>query len=348
MAEQPVIFSAPIENLIDKICKEQTQQPLDHLARQRLAAIEEQQALTLLTKISKCKIKKSLNAYVMYMLKQPPYSYSPSKPSPPSSYTLSPFKTSSLSASLFTPPPVARASNIHNTNAIEIQLPNVFPLPSPITTSPTKKEEKLSKIADFPQQVLNTTLPHISTLEGDASIDNLYDFVYNVLEAKQPISRTSPSVSNENLHDSLTLSSTHLYFPSFDNFVEELRHKVTHIRNLNKSAINPHIIVDQWKNCITFVNDWMNTNVECGQKIVEKNISSNSSAQIIEPITKLGIPKISTSFSDIMLPIIITTKEPTMNFTPPIQSQPMQLSATEEDLDNLAQTTQKRFEDLVI
>jgi hypothetical protein len=206
------------------------------------------------------------------------------------------------------PPPDARASNIHNTNASGIQLPNVFPLHSPITTSPTKKEEKLLKIADFPQEVLNTNLARISTLEGNTSM-----------------SSTSPSVSDENLHDCPTLSSTHRHFPSFDNFVEELRHKVTHIRNLNKSAINPHIIVDQWKDCIAFVNDWMNINVECGQKIVEENTSLNSSTQIIEPITKLGSSKNSTS------PIIITQGEPTMNSTRPIQSQPVQ-SATDEDL----------------
>lgn len=155
MAEQPVIFSASIENLIDKICKEQTQQPLDHLARRRLVAIDEQLAFALLDNISKCKIEKSFNAYVMHMLKQPPY-----KPSPLSPSTISSSKPSSLSAPPFMPPLVARASNIHNTNASGIQLPNLFPMHSPVTTSPTKKEEKLLKIADFPQEVLNTTLPH--------------------------------------------------------------------------------------------------------------------------------------------------------------------------------------------
>jgi len=294
MAEQPVIFSASVENLIDKICKDQTQQPLDRLARRRLAAIDEQLAFTLLDNISKCKIEKSLNAYVVHMLKQPPYKPSPSKPSPSSPSTISSSKPSSLLAPPSTPPPVAKASNVHNTNASGVQLLNVFPLHSPVTTSPTKKEEKLLKIEDFPQQLLNTALLHISTLEGNTSM-----------------SSTSPSVSDEKLHDCLTLSSTHHHFPSFDNFVEELRHKVTHIRNLNKSAINPHIIEDQWKNCIAFVNDWMNINVECGQKIVDENTSSNPH-------------------------IIINREEPTMSSTRPIQSQPVQFSATEEDRDNLA------------
>lgn len=343
MAEQPVIFSASIENLIDKICKEQTQQPLDHLARRRLAAIEEQQAFTLLTNISKCKITKSLNAYVMHMLKQPPYSHSPSNPSPSSSSTLSPSQPYSLSAPPSTPPPVARASSIHNTNTYRIQLP---------------KKERLFKIADFPQQVLNTTLPHISTLEANHLVDNpemvsqnpqktppspiinshsnkhepfetisliATTNAVNLLEDEQLLCPTSPIVSDGNLHDCLTLSSTHLHFPSFDNFVEELSHKVTNIRNLNKSTMNPYIIADQWKNCIAFVNDWMNTNVKCGQKIAEKNMENPQKFL-------LGIPKISTS-----IPHIITMEEPTMNFTPPIQRKPVQFFATKEDLDNLEQ-----------
>jgi len=345
MAEQPVIFSATIENLINQICKEQSQQPLDHLARQGLAAIEEQQAFTLLTNISKCKITKSLNAYVMYMLKQPRYSHSPSSPSPWSSSTLSPSQPYSLSAPPSTPPPVARASSIHNTNTSRIQLP---------------KKERLFKILDFPQQELNTILPHISTLEANHLVDN-HEMVFqnpqnfasqmqnespsplHSYETKiEPLNATlqektpsSPIVSDGNLHDCLTLSSTHLHFPSFDNFVEELRHKVTNIRNLNKSAINPYIIADQWKNCIAFVNDWMNTNVECGKKLVEKNISWNSSAQIIEPITELGIP-------NPRLPTVITMEEPAMNFTPPIQSKPVKFFATKEDLDNLEQIKQSQ------
>lgn len=300
------------------------------------------------------------------MLKQPPYSHSPSKPSPPSPSTLSPSKPSLLSASPSTPPPIARASNIHNTNTSRIQLPNVYPLHSPIIPSPLTNKERLFKIADFPQ-VLSTTLPHISTLEANHLVDNpemvsqnpqktppspiinshsnkhepfesislIATTPVHLLEDEQLLSPTSPIVSDGNLHDCLTLSSPHLHFPSFDNFVEELRHNVTNIRNLNKSAINPYIIADQWKNCIVFVNDWMNTNVKCGQKIAEKNMENPQKFL-------LGIPKISTSTPHIKLPTIITMEEPTMNFTPPIQSKLVQFFATKEDLDSLVQIKQSQ------
>ncbi|GAU22807.1 hypothetical protein TSUD_142470 [Trifolium subterraneum] len=87
MTEQPVVtLPASGENLIDRICEEQNQPPLDHLPRQHLALIGEQRALELLNVFSKSKIRSSFNAYIVHMMNNSSSSYvSPPKPSPSSS-----------------------------------------------------------------------------------------------------------------------------------------------------------------------------------------------------------------------------------------------------------------------
>jgi len=81
-----VTLPASVENLIERIRHEQNQPPLDPIPRTRLAAIGEEHALQILNHISQRPITKTLNHYVMHLLKQqqqPTYSFSPPPPSPP-------------------------------------------------------------------------------------------------------------------------------------------------------------------------------------------------------------------------------------------------------------------------
>ncbi|KAK7314414.1 hypothetical protein VNO77_32936 [Canavalia gladiata] len=88
MAElQQVVLPTSVENLIESICKEKNQLPPDPKLRQQLAEIGEQRAREILLIISESKkIKRSLSAFIQYMINmsptQPPQSLSPSKPSP--------------------------------------------------------------------------------------------------------------------------------------------------------------------------------------------------------------------------------------------------------------------------
>lgn len=80
MAEQqPLVLPAPVEDLIERICKEQSLPPLEFNVRRHLANIGEEQAIELLNTISKSKIR-SLGGYIIHMLKHS--SSSPLKPSP--------------------------------------------------------------------------------------------------------------------------------------------------------------------------------------------------------------------------------------------------------------------------
>lgn len=96
MAEQPATLPSSVEKLVKQICIEQSLQcQLDPIAKRRLVAIGEQLAIDLLKQISNSKIR-NLNALIMYMLKQPPYSLSPSispTPSRPSPSRLSPSRS---------------------------------------------------------------------------------------------------------------------------------------------------------------------------------------------------------------------------------------------------------------
>ncbi|XP_058722361.1 probable RNA-dependent RNA polymerase 5 isoform X2 [Vicia villosa] len=89
MTEQPAVtLPASVEHLVEHIRLQQSPQPtLDPIPKLRLAAIGEQQALDLLNQISTSKIR-NINALIMHMLKQHPYSLSLSTPpTPPPSHS---------------------------------------------------------------------------------------------------------------------------------------------------------------------------------------------------------------------------------------------------------------------
>ncbi|KAE9600337.1 putative RNA-directed RNA polymerase [Lupinus albus] len=69
MAEEVTVhLPLSVENLIQKICMEQQQNPLDSKVRHDLALIGEQQALQVLTKISKTHIKTTFTKFTQYMI----------------------------------------------------------------------------------------------------------------------------------------------------------------------------------------------------------------------------------------------------------------------------------------
>lgn len=83
-----------VEQLIEQICREQNQTPPETEVRHELALVGEEEAVNLLRKIAASTIKKTLSAFIMYMIrnaKQPPSPQkvprvsplpSPSSPSP--------------------------------------------------------------------------------------------------------------------------------------------------------------------------------------------------------------------------------------------------------------------------
>ncbi|CAL0322159.1 unnamed protein product [Lupinus luteus] len=69
MAEEVTVhLPLSVENLIQNICMEQHQKPLDSKVRHHLASIGEQQALQLLTKISRTQIKTTFTKFTQYMI----------------------------------------------------------------------------------------------------------------------------------------------------------------------------------------------------------------------------------------------------------------------------------------
>ncbi|OIW03701.1 hypothetical protein TanjilG_29736 [Lupinus angustifolius] len=69
MAEEVTVhLPLSVENLIQNICMEQHQNPLDSKVRHHLALIGEQQALQLLTKISRTQIKTTFTKFTQYMI----------------------------------------------------------------------------------------------------------------------------------------------------------------------------------------------------------------------------------------------------------------------------------------
>ncbi|KAL1289441.1 probable RNA-dependent RNA polymerase 3 isoform X4 [Arachis hypogaea] len=112
--EQVVVpLPASVDNLLERICKEQNQSPPDSKVRRKLAEIDEQEALNLLNKISNSKIK-SLSAFILYLIKQSTGSSSPSSfPSPSNS----PFASSTLSPNGFTGSPT-RTMRQHHQNTV--------------------------------------------------------------------------------------------------------------------------------------------------------------------------------------------------------------------------------------
>ncbi|PHT42388.1 hypothetical protein CQW23_16413 [Capsicum baccatum] len=61
-----------VETMLSKICSEQCQQPPDAVIRRRLGLIGEQGSLQLLKIISSCPIKKSLSAFLVYLIDRYP------------------------------------------------------------------------------------------------------------------------------------------------------------------------------------------------------------------------------------------------------------------------------------
>ncbi|RYR07404.1 hypothetical protein HN51_071030 [Arachis hypogaea] len=113
--EQVVVpLPASVDNLLERICKEQNQSPPDSKVRRMLAEIGEQEALNLLNKISNSKIKSTLSAFIVYLIKQSTASSSPSSfPSPSNS----PFASSTLSPNGFTGS-ATRTMSQHHQNTV--------------------------------------------------------------------------------------------------------------------------------------------------------------------------------------------------------------------------------------
>ncbi|KAK7258706.1 hypothetical protein RIF29_24288 [Crotalaria pallida] len=65
-----------VERMIERICVEQKQNPPDSFLRTQLAAISEEQALSIHSQISKSKIRKTFSGYLQWLL-----THSPSSPS---------------------------------------------------------------------------------------------------------------------------------------------------------------------------------------------------------------------------------------------------------------------------
>ncbi|PHU11183.1 hypothetical protein BC332_18113, partial [Capsicum chinense] len=61
-----------VETMLSKICSEQCQQPPDAVIRRRLGLVGEQGSLQLLKIISSCPIKKSLSAFLVYLIDRYP------------------------------------------------------------------------------------------------------------------------------------------------------------------------------------------------------------------------------------------------------------------------------------
>lgn len=81
MADQSVNLPSSVENLINQIREQQSQPPLDSSIRRNLAELGEQKALQILYYISTQPIKRSLNAFTVYMINQHRSPPSPSRPS---------------------------------------------------------------------------------------------------------------------------------------------------------------------------------------------------------------------------------------------------------------------------
>ncbi|VFQ63047.1 unnamed protein product [Cuscuta campestris] len=68
--EEKGFLSQTVEAMVEKICFEQCQEPLDDYAKRALASLGEQASIELLEKISVCTIRKSLSAFIVFMAKK--------------------------------------------------------------------------------------------------------------------------------------------------------------------------------------------------------------------------------------------------------------------------------------
>ncbi|CAH9131271.1 unnamed protein product [Cuscuta epithymum] len=76
--EEMGFLSPKVEAMLEKICFEQCQEPLDAYSRRALASLGEQASIDLLEKISACTIRKSLSAFISFMVKK--YHNTPNSP----------------------------------------------------------------------------------------------------------------------------------------------------------------------------------------------------------------------------------------------------------------------------
>ncbi|XP_050269513.1 probable RNA-dependent RNA polymerase 5 [Quercus robur] len=100
------VLPQAVEQLIEQICREQNQTPPGTEVRQELALLGEEEAVNLLRKIAASTIKKTLSAFIMYMIRKPkqPHSNNNHTPSPHKVPRVSPLHTPS------SPSPSAPAS----------------------------------------------------------------------------------------------------------------------------------------------------------------------------------------------------------------------------------------------
>ncbi|RAL37179.1 hypothetical protein DM860_004101 [Cuscuta australis] len=68
--EEKGFLSPTVESMVEKICFEQCQEPLDDYAKRALASLGEQASIELLEKVSVCTIRKSLSAFIVFMAKK--------------------------------------------------------------------------------------------------------------------------------------------------------------------------------------------------------------------------------------------------------------------------------------
>ncbi|KAG6662192.1 probable RNA-dependent RNA polymerase 5 isoform X2 [Carya illinoinensis] len=111
----------PVEQLIQQICREQSQMPPGPQVRQELASIGEEKAVQLLRVISGSKIRKSLGGFILHMIRNAPCS--PPQCIAPASPLRIP---SSLSRSMMSPPQGSLrgspSSNLNSAGAVSPKL----------------------------------------------------------------------------------------------------------------------------------------------------------------------------------------------------------------------------------
>ena len=95
------VLPQAVEQLIEQICREQNQTPPGTEVRQELALLGEEAAVNLLRIIAASTIKKTLSAFIMYMIRKPkqPHSNNNHTPSPHKVPRVSPLHTPSAPAS---------------------------------------------------------------------------------------------------------------------------------------------------------------------------------------------------------------------------------------------------------
>ncbi|XP_030952374.1 probable RNA-dependent RNA polymerase 5 isoform X1 [Quercus lobata] len=113
------VLPQAVEQLIEQICREQNQTPPGTEVRQELALLGEEEAVNLLRIIAASTIKKTLSAFIMYMIRKPkqPHSNNNHTPSPHKVPRVSPLHTPS------SPSPSAPASQSQDRPVTQSTIP---------------------------------------------------------------------------------------------------------------------------------------------------------------------------------------------------------------------------------